>query len=90
MVEEIPTNKPPLEAFLEQYWKDCEAGAVHTPSEYLAQFLGDDAATGREYLALQDAQSMNPRGDEFSSATPVSTSRTWPTALALSTASESS
>ena len=47
-------DKPPLEAFLEQYRKDREARSIQTLTEYLAAFPGDEDGVGRAYFRLQD------------------------------------
>ena len=36
MAEEPSSDKPPLEAFLERYWKDREAGSVRSLHEYFS------------------------------------------------------
>jgi hypothetical protein len=41
-----------LEAFLEHYWKDRDAGVMRELHEYLALFPGDDVALAKEFLAL--------------------------------------
>ena len=43
----------PLEAFLEQYWKDKEAGTVQPLHVYLTSFPGADRTISEEYVRLE-------------------------------------
>ena len=52
-MSEVSPDKTPLEAFLEQYWKDREAEHVRSLDEYIAQFPGDAAGIAREYFVLE-------------------------------------
>ena len=59
-----PESPSPLDAFLEQFRKDQEAGCVRTVREYMDQFPGDDDGIGREYFALKEEKtsvSSTPR-----------------------------
>lgn len=49
-----PEDKSPLEAFLERYWADREAGTVRDLPEYLTMFPGDPDGVAREYLRCKE------------------------------------
>ena len=53
-------GKPPLEAFLEQYRKDREAGCVLTVREYMDKFPGADQDIAREYVWLEPTEAIDP------------------------------
>ncbi|MAG58947.1 MAG: hypothetical protein CMJ83_21885 [Planctomycetes bacterium] len=60
-MSETPPDKSPLGAFLEQYWKDREAGCVRTLPEYLATFPGGDIDIAREFAALATTHRADAR-----------------------------
>ncbi len=55
-------DKTPVEAFLEQYWKDKDADNVHALNAYLSAFPGAEATISEEYVRLEggDALSVSP------------------------------
>ncbi len=63
-------SSSPLDAFLEQFRKDQEAGCVRTVREYMEQFPGDDDAIGREYFRLQDSEAMEAQVADADSVGP--------------------
>lgn len=52
----------PLDAFLEAYWKDREAGSVQPLPQYLERFPGDDLAIAAEFVALETGKDQAATG----------------------------
>lgn len=54
MAKDTPDPSDPLSGFLEQYWKDRDAGRIRPLADYLVMFPGDDIGIAREYVAIQE------------------------------------